>query len=460
MACGYSGYTWSIILGMIITGAARSIVVKLAYQSGFRAPLTVTLLYLLGQSFSLFVYGVQQRLIDNDYKPLSTSRSREDHFDDEIAQEQSVELGACRVSGDSTVSEGPARSMTDSLESSPPSISLSPPASPTSIISELYASVRASFHEGEIPNGSNHGLSSRSEERIRWVHRVPYYAKPVMPAVFNLLNSALRWASLVYIDASVAEMMISGLELTLSVVAARILRGRIVAKSRWAGVVIVAVGVIVIERANNRKHRKSSDGEESDDSGNVHDGARDAMVGVILIVLQSLLSVLQDIGEEMFMQAANFPATLMLGLEGLYGFSIGAIIYWTVGDRFGVEDIDSTMSTLRINTRLQWWIVGLPFLFMVTGIFNIKTTEVTSAMTRNVWKNMRTVLVWAIALGVFYIGNDPTYGEAWHMPESFMILFGFLVMCLGIVTYYWFKEQERQETVLENKDDTPKLGIV
>jgi len=103
--------------------------------------------------------------------------------------------------------------------------------------------------------GSTHGLSRQSEDRIiSLIDLIPWYLKPAIPAVLNLLNSALRWASLVYIDASVAEMLISGLELTLSVVAARIFRGRMVAKSRWVGVSIVAVGVLIIERANSTKH--------------------------------------------------------------------------------------------------------------------------------------------------------------------------------------------------------------
>ena len=218
---------------------------------------------------------------------------------------------------------------------------------------------------------------------------VPFYLKPAIPAILNLLNSALRWASLVYIDASVAEMMISGLELTLSVVAARIIRKRIVANSRWAGVILVAVGVIIIERSENQK----SGSKEGDDDSEMHGGAQDAMIGVVLIILQSILSVLQDLGEEIFMQATDFPATMMLGMEGLYGFCIGLIIYSTVGDQLMIEDIDSTMSMLSTNVNLRWWVVGLPFLFLLTGIFNIKATEVTSAMTRNVWKNMRTVLV-------------------------------------------------------------------
>mmetsp|Transcript_12871 Transcript_12871/g.25907 ORF Transcript_12871/g.25907 Transcript_12871/m.25907 type:complete len:247 (-) Transcript_12871:2564-3304(-) len=246
-------------------------------------------------------------------------------------------------------------------------------------------------------------------------------------------------------------MLISGLELTLSVVAARVIRKRMVSRSRWVGVVIVAVGVVVIERANNWKHQQQveeqpDDGVEAssiNEDDNSSSNAQNVTVGVILIILQSILSVLQDIGEEIFMQATTFPAMMMLGMEGLYGFVIGLIIYATIGNKFGIEDIDDTISMLMNNATLRWWLLGLPFLFLLTGIFNIKATEVTSAMTRNVWKNLRTVLVWSIALCIFYLGNNSKYGEAWHNPDSFFILLGFSVMTSGIVVYYWYKSQEQ-----------------
>lgn len=425
--CKYSGYTWSILLGMIITGSARSIVVKLAYQSGFKAPLTITLLYLLGQSLSLFVYGIQKWFV-NDYMAITkdNQESKLNHY-----ESPSVELGTC--AGADVDVDKKCHNYENSLPTKQNDHSkMAVDSGLTSSLSKSSASSTLLVFLDEIPNGSNHGLSSESEERIKWVHRVPFYLKPAIPAILNLLNSALRWASLVYIDASVAEMMISGLELTLSVVAARIIRKRIVANSRWAGVIIVAVGVIIIERSENQK----SGSKEGDDDSEMHGGAQDAMIGVVLIILQSILSVLQDLGEEIFMQATDFPATMMLGMEGLYGFCIGLIIYSTVGDQLMIEDIDSTMSMLSTNVNLRWWVVGLPFLFLLTGIFNIKATEVTSAMTRNVWKNMRTVLVWVIALGIFYIGNNSAYGEAWHTPESFLILFGFIVMSAGIIVYY------------------------
>lgn len=292
---------------------------------------------------------------------------------------------------------------------------------------------------------STHGLTIQSEEQIRWwIHYIPWYLKPAIPAIFNLLNSALRWASLLYIDASVAEMLISGLELALSVVAARIFRGRVVAKSRWVGVAVVTIGVIIIERANNSKHPEEydeSNAEGSDDDNNsrtIHTKSQ-VTIGVILIVVQSIFSALQDIGEEIFIQAADFSALMMLGMEGLYGFCIGLIIYVTIGDHLKVEDIDSTMSMLSENAKLRWWLVGLPILFLITGIFNIRATEVTSAMTRNVWKNLRTVLVWAIALCLYYGGHNQNFGESWHTPGSYYILLGFIVMTSGIIVYYWYK---------------------
>jgi len=221
---------------------------------------------------------------------------------------------------------------------------------------------------------------------------------------------------------------VAGLELTLSVVAARVFRKRMVAYSRWAGVAIVAAGVIIIERGS------SSESIEKHDT-------RDVTIGVILIVIQSILSVFQDLSEELFMQASGseVPATQMLGVEGFYGFAIGAIIYTAAAPHLThIEDIDATYAKLVDNTNLCWWLLGLPLIFLVTGLFNIKATERTSAMTRNVWKTLRTVLVWVVALSIFYVGGNPALGEAWHTPESFVILSGFIVMTVGIFAYYSF----------------------
>jgi hypothetical protein len=308
--------------------------------------------------------------------------------------------------------------------------------------SSLYDDEHDVYDENDMPGGSRHGLSDESEERTRrYAMNVPWMARPALPALLNFLGSGLRWAALLYVDASVAEMITCGLELCLACFAARYVRGRVVGRSRWAGMSMVAIGVIVVERANFGRHvrydgeREDGDGDGDDGngyaSGGAHSGsyASDATIGVVLLVVQSTLSVLQDIGEEIFMQAADFPATKMLGMEGLYGLVVGLLAYVAFGDELSwIEDVNATLSTIRDDSTLRTWVIGLPFLFLITGIFNIKSTEATSAMTRNVWKNVRTLLIWTIALGIYYIGRDSDYGEAWHTPESAYILFGFAIM--------------------------------
>ena len=131
--------------------------------------------------------------------------------------------------------------------------------------------------------------------------------------------------------------------------------------------------------------------------------------------------VLQDVGEEIFMQSANFPATKMLGMEGAYGSVVGFVAVIAGrggGDRLRlIKDVGSTLTMLRENTNARRWAVCLPLLFLGTGIFNIKATEATSAMTRNVWKKVRTMLVWVASLCIFYLRRDADYGEKCHTPE-------------------------------------------
>jgi len=201
----------------------------------------------------------------------------------------------------------------------------------------------------------------------------------------------------------VAEMLISGHELTLGTVAAHALLGRKVARSRWVSITIVAVGAVIVERANSGRHVRTDEdtdgGGGGEDRGEDRDngGARqprggshasDATIGVAIIVLQLTPLVLQDVGEEIFMQSADFPATKILGMEGAYGSVVGFVAV-IVGRGSGdwlrsIEDVGSTLTTLRENPNVRWWAVCLPLLFLVTGIFNIKATKATSAMTRNV----------------------------------------------------------------------------
>ena len=365
----------SFILGvMVLTGAARTVTAKLFYQLGFDHPLFLTILYLTGQAMSLIPYNILAKLKYNGYQLIWEENSFFPRLPKRVADE------------------------------------------------DEEARRKAN------PSESTHGLPLHS--RTQHHHgKIPWCLKPAIPAFFNLINSAMRWASLVFVAASVAEMLISGMELVLSVCATRVIRGRNITSIRWLGVLVVTAGIILVGTfdTNNVAH-DVNEGENS--SG---EAVNRQVIGILLILGQSVMSVFQDLTEEVFMQEAEFPPMLLVGMEGAYGVIIALILYLPIAPLLGENPSDVANSFQGNVIALT---IGWTLLVCVTGIFNIAATAVTSSMTRNVWKNMRTLLVWIMGLILFYSTGSSDLGESFDIPGSLLILLGYAVMCLGIFVYY------------------------
>lgn len=418
------------LLGMILFGSGRIVAIKLYFQmeedeSRTVTPLFVTLLYLVGQTLSLLVYFIQTR--------SKTCISQDDiDIDNDIIDYNTIEMAARELDGEKgatmimdeeeILDDQDGRRITDD-----------------ELVQEEEKEEEGGGHirhngdhriviknDGEsIPNlvpqqkrmirrGSKTGLTSESNGTIAWIHHIPWYLKPLIPGFFNLCNSALRWGCLVYVAASTAEILISGIELILSSFAARIIRKRIISTKRWFGISIVTLGIILVGFAKVIENKENeSDGQKF-------------FIGNILILGQCFFSVLQDLSEEIFMQEANFPATLLLGMEGLFGLIFGIPIYLLF---FPPEQISSTPFNIGYE-------IMLVLLVAITGILNIRTTEVTSSMTRNVWKQFRIILVWIFGLLLYYVGQNDRLGEAWVIPGSFFVLGGFSVILSGVYFYY------------------------
>jgi len=499
----YSCAVSTILVAMIVTGAARTVAIQLFYQLGFEQPMFVTLLYLLGQSLSLVVYFVSSRvssylekqrgsknLEEIDIQSESSCRPEAPDIDDAGIVLQTITRGHIQDSSESTSSEQHGNSnvvlpdrrvnlvssnvhrvpvavgnwsgaitrilsstrrismisdVTDLPESRHRLLEIEEANNEVSSNSLDLACLERNADNEDHPSdedwtrerekiGSSTGLTSEAERAVSWIHLIPWYFQPVLPAIFNLCNSAMRWASLVYITASVAEMLISGLELILSVVAARFIRKRNVSLARWAGVGFVAVGIVLVgaaEMLSNAPEARNMSEEDPDDTADNDDGQ---LIGILLIIGQCGMSVFQDIAEEIFIQEAELSVTLLLGMEGLIGLVFGIFLYFPIAPLLG-ERPTETWELLQ-QPGLAWYAVGLTFLVLITGIFNILATGVTSSMTRNVWKNLRTALVWIIGLIIFYSTTYDDLGEEWVMPGSIFILGGFAVMAGGITVYY------------------------
>ena len=114
---------------------------------------------------------------------------------------------------------------------------------------------------------------------------------------------------------------------------------------------------------------------------------------------------------------------------------VALILYFPLAPLFG-EQPSTVLEDLQRNSKIIGLSIGWGLLVTVTGVFNIAATGVTSSMTRNVWKNFRTALIWIVSLVIFYATGNPELGEEWFIPGSFYILIGFAVMLSGVYVYY------------------------
>jgi len=151
------------------------------------------------------------------------------------------------------------------------------------------------------------------------------------------------------------------------------------------------------------------------------------------------MSVLQDLAEEVFMQEADLSPTLLLGWEGVFGLAFGISLYVPLAPLLG-EDPSEVWVLLHSSKWILMYVCGLILLFTATGIFNIVATAVTSSMTRNIWKNFRSLVVWVLGLSLYYFSGNKSLGEEWKVPASFVTLLGFATMLGGVCLYYRTRE--------------------
>jgi hypothetical protein len=500
---GYSGTTLLILIGMIVTGAARIVSVKLFFQLEFQSPLMVTLLYLAGQSLSLVVYWISQKRermflskrsgfekvaageedddaegtimsadesiqsardgIPNKHHNNNFTIDDDDNSDIELTNlpvwehqqessqakdERDLALTASCPIHSILVSDHASSSADDTItllcgsdyDNDEPDVDATSTPASTCRPQQL--------EQDEVPRrrGSFTGLTEESKKAVSWVHAIPWYLKPTIPAFFNLCNSTMRLASLVYLAASFAEIWIAGLELTLSVVAARLVRRRRVAASRWAGIAVIVTALMFVEladlivTANDDNDNDNDNGDDTTmDSENATHRMNNQLLGLLLIMGECITSVMQDLAEEIFMDESDFSPTLLLGMEGLQGLIIGLILYVPVARLVG-EDPWQTFETLTSSSVYMGYALNLTLLFTLTGIMNIMATAVTSSMTRNVWKNLRTLLVWVFGLVIFAASGNDDVGEPWRIPESLIVPAGSIVVFAGIYLYYKDKQ--------------------
>lgn len=250
-----------------------------------------------------------------------------------------------------------------------------------------------------------------------------------IPAAFDLVATALCCVGMLYIPASVWQML-RGASLVFAAVLSVIFLKRQMFAYHWLGLMLCVLGICIVGSA-------SILGGSGDQENSHDDDTLATLLGMSFVLAGQVVQAAQVIAEEYFMKSLDLPAMHVVGYEGIWGtiqmcVIVYPVLYMLPGSDHGhQEDVFDTVAMIYNNPNLALMI--LVYLFSC-GMFNatgIAITGALSAVHRTMLDASRTMMIWGFDLFVHYcIDSKSPFGEAWT-SYSYIQLVGFAVLVLG-----------------------------
>ncbi|KAF4696740.1 hypothetical protein FOZ60_015639 [Perkinsus olseni] len=236
-----------------------------------------------------------------------------------------------------------------------------------------------------------------------------------IPALCELTGSSLQNIALVYIPASIFQIL-KGSVLIFSALFRRIFLRKRFTDSNWVGLCICVFGLIPVAIAHVLSKRTPGQGW--------------FMRGAQFVVEEYLLK-----------PPHTLPPLLMVGVEGFWGsllmlsFALPLLQHVPGYDVGGVlENTSDTLMMLRESSVLMSLAVGLFTAFFIYKLSAALVTAQSSAVHRSFLEVTRTLSVWVLSIIMYYTSSDHHLGEplTWY---SIIQAFGFTVLVYGQLIY-------------------------
>jgi len=254
------------------------------------------------------------------------------------------------------------------------------------------------------------------------------------PAIFDVIATCMMYTGLTMTPPSQFQILRGAIMIFVALLS-RILLKRKLEIVRWAGIGVVVAGIVMVGGADFMKTGPENKIDMS------------AVTGDIIIVAAQLVAACQFVYEEKYITKYNLHPLKVVGMEGIFGFTILVILQvisfnWVPGDIFGFTVGNNPRHTLEdsIDAFTQLYneprIIGILSLTMLSiALFNFSGVSITkymSATTRKVLDTLRTIVIWACNMGFHQI--EPK----WKSPTPIQLtlqLPGFFLVAVGILLY-------------------------
>ena len=255
------------------------------------------------------------------------------------------------------------------------------------------------------------------------------YYKVFAPAFCDFLASFIMFVGLLWIPVSIWQMIRGSIIIFTGLIRQYWLK-KPLNKAEWWSLVVIFLSLVLVGMASIFNSDSSSG-----DTTSI--GLK--ILGIVLVFVAQGIQALQTVIEEHLLQGIEAPATMVVGMEGVWGFLLTAFVALPIayvlpgeeGQGLHEDFIDSLImcknSVMVLTLNLLSVVVLLLF-----NMSSMRVTLYTNSIVRNLLEPVRTFLVWGTTVVIHYFAPD--FGEGLSV-WSWLQLGGFVVLTVGMLMF-------------------------
>ncbi|XP_030833040.1 solute carrier family 35 member F6 [Strongylocentrotus purpuratus] len=250
----------------------------------------------------------------------------------------------------------------------------------------------------------------------------------ILPTLCDLLGTTLAGIGLIYVSASVWQML-RGSIIIFTGILSKIFLKRQLKWFHWSGMTVTIFGLVLVGMSTIFAEQGTSEVGQT-------------VLGILLILGGQVMNAIQMIIEEVFLKKRAYPPLQVVGMEGIFGFFILGLIVLPVLYFIPDENAytgryeDSIDAMYQIGNSPRLLAFCLLYLLSISGYnyFGLSVTRSLTAVHRTLIDACRTIVVWIVGLVIYY-GFDPSFGEPFDVTYGILKIDGFMFLLIGTALY-------------------------
>jgi len=267
-----------------------------------------------------------------------------------------------------------------------------------------------------------------------------------IPTMLDITATILSNIGLLWITVSCQQMLRVSI-IVFSGFIAMIFQQRQLKVFHFMGIILCMAGVLVVTGSNmlGSEHRYyDSDYDSDTDDAPEMKPYKHVLYGAFMVVIGQLFQASGIAVEERLLSTTNLKADELVGLEGLLGVLLVAIValpaanYITGTDVQGREE--NLVDTVTMITNSPSVAALLVVDTLAVGLFNVGGMTISPGLDPvflTVVESLRTLLVWAVDLALYYLVDIDGAGQIGERfgRYSWMQGVGFVLLVAGSLVY-------------------------